>query len=72
LVYLATGAKNAAIRRQTPLEATANPDWMVQVLADCVTATSQGSFQARPGKQCLTCAVKTACPAVAEGKQVTA
>jgi hypothetical protein len=71
LVYLASNTKRPSTRQQAPLRASANPEWMVEVLEGCVAASAQPSFRAQVGKQCLTCSVKTACPAVAEGKQVT-
>ena len=72
LVYLSRGASQPLQLVQPPLSCDEDQDWMGALLERCAADASGERFEARPGPQCRSCAVKSCCPAWPEGKQVIA
>ncbi|MDR2348181.1 MAG: PD-(D/E)XK nuclease family protein [Bifidobacteriaceae bacterium] len=71
LHYLAAGDKGRpAELAQPPLRA--GQSWLQDLLRQCAREAAGPRFEARPGDHCRNCPVATSCPAVVEGKQVTA
>ncbi|MDR1441687.1 MAG: PD-(D/E)XK nuclease family protein [Bifidobacteriaceae bacterium] len=72
LVYLSRGARGPAELRQAALSGSEDPNWMITLLERCAEDAAGPGFEARPGPHCHSCAVKSSCPALPEGRQVIA
>ncbi|MDR2454189.1 MAG: PD-(D/E)XK nuclease family protein [Bifidobacteriaceae bacterium] len=70
LYYLAGAAGRAKELAQPPLRQ--GGDWLPAALSRCAAEASGRRYQARPGPHCRHCPVAASCPAVPQGKQVTA
>ncbi|HEX2904146.1 MAG TPA: ATP-dependent DNA helicase [Jatrophihabitans sp.] len=56
---------------QPPLSQTPDPEWVHRALAEIAHALRGNTVQARPGKSCDRCPVRSSCPVQDDGRQVT-
>lgn len=61
----------ARTQRQDSLAEAAEPDWALDLVAETAEGMAAAAFPARINEGCRSCPVRSACPARAEGAQVT-
>lgn len=71
LVYVGGSAKAATERSQDALRDNDDPQWADDMLDRVATGMAQAEFVAHVGPQCRHCPVRSSCPAVNQGRQVT-
>lgn len=65
------GTKRAAVKAQAALADGEDRDWAHELVREVADGMAAATFVATENRYCFTCAVATACPLVAPGRQVT-
>jgi superfamily I DNA/RNA helicase/RecB family exonuclease len=72
LVHLGVPTVRPKVQHQPPLAESGDPDWAIALLARVGAGMAGAAFPATVNDMCTPCSVRSCCPAVADGRQVTA
>ncbi|GAA2515921.1 superfamily I DNA/RNA helicase [Rarobacter incanus] len=71
LVYLGAPTKSVSIRTQRALADFPDPSWAERMIAQAGSIMAAGQLWARPGAVCRSCPIRTSCPVMDQGRQLT-